>query len=254
MRNVGVIRSGRWILDSLDWDVDNGEHWVVLGPNGAGKSTLMSIASARLFPSRGEVAVLGLEMGAVHLSEITPAIGFVGAAEDEVIPATERVIDVVATAVHGMRGRWREEYDVVDIERAEDLLDTWGVGDLADRALGSLSDGEWKRVMIARALMTDPELLILDEPAAGLDVGAREHLVADLEQMALDERGPCTITVTHHFDEIPRTASHAILLSSGRAISQGPIRAVLTDETISTAYGCALRALEHDGRWMVIRA
>lgn len=254
MRGVGVIRAGRWILDGIDWEVDAGEHWVVLGPNGAGKSTLMSIAGARMFPSRGEVTVLGHELGAVHLSEITPAVGYVGAAEGQHIPDSERVVDVVATAVHGIRGRWRETYDRVDVERAVGALTTWGVGGLADRHLGSLSDGEWKRVMIARALMTDPEMLILDEPAAGLDVAAREDLVADLERMARDEHGPCTITVTHHFEEIPSTASHAILLSAGHTIVQGRLRDVISDASISMAYGCALHAVEHDGRWMVMRA
>lgn len=253
LRDVGVVRRGRWILDNISWDVHAGEHWVVLGPNGAGKSTLVAIAGARLFPSRGEVTVVGHDMGAVHLSEIIPSIGFVGAADDEVIPADERVLDVVATSVHGMRGRWREVYDEVDIARAGRMLTSWGVGDLTERALGTLSDGEWKRVMIARALMTDPEILILDEPAAGLDVAARERVVADLETMAVGGRGPTTITVTHHFEEIPSTASHAIVLCTGRALAQGPIREVITDDAVSAAYGMTLRVIAHEGRWTVVR-
>jgi iron complex transport system ATP-binding protein len=170
------------------------------------------------------------------------------------IPRDELVINVVATAVHGIRGRWREQYDGVDLSRARRLLQDWGVFELAERALGTLSDGECQRVMIARALMTDPEILILDEPATGLDVAAREHLVADLEWMARDKRGPCTITVTHHFEEIPKTASHAILLSEGHVVSLGPIRTVLTNESVSTAYGYRFRVVDADGRWMVMRA
>lgn len=253
MRGVGVIRSGRWILDGIDLEVESGQHWVVLGPNGAGKSTLVAIGAARMFPSRGGVWVVGLELGAVHLSEVTPSVGFVGASEVDVIPTEERVLDAVVTAAHGVRGRWRESYEDVDLDRGRALLERWGVASCAQRPLASLSDGERKRALIARALMTDPELLILDEPAAGLDVAAREGLVGDLEGMARDPHGPSTITVTHHFEEIPRTTTHALILNDGRVIAQGPIHSVLTDSAISAAYGTPLRAIDHGGRWSVMR-
>ena len=254
MMDVGVIRDGRWILHGVEWNVDSGEHWVVIGPNGAGKSTLVAIASGRLFPSRGEVWILGLQLGAVHLDDITPFVGFVSGKDAQLIPDDEPVIDVVLTAAYGIRGRWKESYDPRDVDRAHALLELWNMGDLAGRRFGSLSDGERKRALIARARMSDPEVLILDEPAAGLDVAARENLVSDLEAIARDPGSPCTITVTHHTEEIPTTASHAAVLSEGRMIVQGPIADVLTDATMSSAYGIPLRVGRVRGRWMVTRA
>jgi iron complex transport system ATP-binding protein len=176
-------------------------------------------------------------------------IGWVGAGVTDAIPAREQVRDVVVTASWGITGRWREEYDEADIRRAERLLRLMGMSELAARRFGTLSDGERKRTLIARALMTDPEILLLDEPAAGLDLGGREQLVARLSAMAADASAPTTVLVTHHVEEIPASVTHALLLRAGVAVAQGPVHDVLTNEALSAAYGIPLHIERRDGRW-----
>jgi len=249
LREVAVVRDGATLVDGVDWQVAADQRWVILGPNGAGKTTLLRVASTRLFPTRGAVHVLGERLGAVDVFELRPRIGLSSVALGERIPARERVRDVVLTASYGMVGRWRERYDEHDEARADDVLKQVGCDHLRDRTYGTLSEGERKRAQIARALMTDPELLLLDEPAAGLDLGGREDLVGRLAAIAADPAAPTTVLVTHHVEEIPAGFTHALLLRGGQVIARGPIEQVLDDDTLSATFGLPLALDRRDGRY-----
>jgi iron complex transport system ATP-binding protein len=246
---VGVVRSGADLLRDVTWTVREGERWVVLGPNGAGKTTLFDLLAARSYPSRGRVSVLGEVLGEVDVFELRPRIGLSSASLADGVPGRERVRDVVLTAAHGVVGRWREAYDEVDLQRAEALLAAFGVAGLGDRTFGTLSEGERKRVLVARAVMTDPELLLLDEPAAGLDLRGREDLVTGLSRLAHDPAAPTTVLVTHHVEEIPPGFDHVLLLRQGGVVAAGPVETVLTAATLSDTFGLALRVSVEDGRW-----
>lgn len=246
---VGVRRGTSWILSGVTWTVREGDRWVVLGPNGAGKSTLLAIAATRMHPTVGTVRILGETLGMSDVFDLRPMIGLVGAGLTDSIPSRETVRDVVLTASWGITGRWREEYDVADVRRAEQLIRLLGIAELADRSFGTLSDGERKRALIARSLMTDPELLLLDEPAAGLDLGGREQLVGRLSEMARDPASPATVLVTHHVEEIPSDMTHALLVRGGTTVAQGPLDHVLTNEALSATYGLPLDVRRRDGRW-----
>ena len=240
LHNVNVVRGGRNILRDVSWFVNEGERWVVLGPNGAGKSTLLSIAAARLHPSGGEVQILDETLGAVDVFELRPRIGISSAASATQIPGHEKVSDVVVTAAYAVSGRWKEEYEAMDDARATELLADWGVETLAERTFGSLSDGERKRTLIARALMTDPELLLLDEPGAGMDISGREDLVERLSALAADPYAPATVLITHHLEEIPAGFTHALLLREGQLVAAGPIAQTITEENLARTYGMDL--------------
>lgn len=234
--------------------MQEGERWAILGPNGAGKSTLMSVCAARLHPTSGMVDILDEILGAVDVFELRPRIGLTSGAIASQIPPGERVRDVVVTAAYGVTGRWREGYDDMDHARAEELLDQWGVAHLAERTFGSLSDGERKRVLTARALMTDPELMILDEPGAGMDIAGREDLVARLTDLARDPEAPTTLLVTHHLEELPQGLTHLLLLNHGKVVAQGPIDEVLTSENLTEAYDMPLNLSKIDGRYTAFSA
>jgi len=203
MSGVGVRRGQTVLLDAVDWTVAEGERWVVVGPNGAGKTTLLRIAATQLHPTRGTVEVLGERLGRGDVFELRPMIGFASSAVAAQLEDDMRVRDVVVSAAYGYLGTGKEEYSAPDYARARALLGRWGVLRFEDRAFGTLSEGERKRVLIARALMSNPELLLLDEPAAGLDLGAREDLVRRLGTLAKDESAPALVLVTHHVEEIP---------------------------------------------------
>ncbi|WP_144723389.1 ABC transporter ATP-binding protein [Cellulosimicrobium sp. TH-20] len=250
LKGVTVRRHPKTILDAVDWQVNEGERWVVLGRNGAGKTTLLQIASARMHPTAGTADVLGVRLGRVDVFELRPRVGLASAALADRIPGDETVRDVVLTAAYGVTGRWREEYEEFDAQRADDLLAAFGVDHLADRTFGTLSEGERKRTQIARALMTDPELLLLDEPAAGLDLGGREELVGALAELAGDPASPVLVLVTHHVEEIPPGFTHVLLLKDGVVHTAGPIREVLTAENLSDAFGVPLLVAHGGGRWM----
>lgn len=236
MSGVAVRRGRTELLADLDWNVELDERWVVLGPNGAGKTTLLRLAAAELFPSTGTVDLFGERMGRVSVFDLRPRIGFTSAAIAARVPGDEVVRDVVVSAGYAVLGRWREEYDRLDITRAVELLGAMGIGHLAERTFGTLSEGERKRALIARALMTDPEMLLLDEPAAGLDLGGREDLVARLSALALDPDAPAMVLVTHHVEEIPPGFTHALLLREGRTVVAGLIDDVLTAGNLAKTF------------------
>jgi iron complex transport system ATP-binding protein len=249
-----VIRSGKPIVDRVGWRVDAGERWVVVGPNGAGKSTVLSVASTRLWPSRGSVAVLGEEMGRVDARVLRRRIGDAGAALAERFHPELTAADVVVSAATGALAPWWDTYDRADRDRAAALLDLLGVAPLAERTFGTLSTGERQRVLLARTLMPDPDLLLLDEPAAGLDLGAREDFVARLEGLAAMPRPAAIVLVTHHLEEIPRGFDRALLLAGGRVVASGPTADVIADGPLSTAYGIGLRVTREAGRFAARRA
>ncbi|MTD16724.1 ATP-binding cassette domain-containing protein [Nakamurella sp. YIM 132087] len=246
---VTVRRGSTTLLDRISWNVDADERWVVLGPNGAGKTTLLQIAAATMHPTSGRAHVLGERLGAVNLADVRPRIGFSSAALATRVPPNEKVRDVVVSAGYGVIGRWRERYDAMDDDRALELLDAFGVAHLADRLYGTLSEGERKRTLAARALMTDPELLLLDEPAAGLDLGGREDLLGRLTRLAADPLSPATILVTHHVEEIPAGFTHVLLVRGGAVVGAGPLGETLTEQSLSKTFGLGLVLEQRDGRY-----
>jgi iron complex transport system ATP-binding protein len=251
--DVTVKRGQATLLEGIDWTVEEDERWVILGPNGAGKTTLLQVAAAQIHPTSGVAAVLGEVLGTVDVFELRPRIGLTSAAIADRIPRSELVRDVVVSASYSVLGRWREHYDDLDHDRARDLLVEVGAGDLLERTFGTLSEGERKRVQIARALMTDPELLLLDEPAAGLDLGGREDLVSTLSVLAMDDLSPATVLVSHHVEEIPPGFTHAMLLRKGRMVASGPVEHVLTEEVVSATFGMPLQLRHEEGRWAARR-
>jgi iron complex transport system ATP-binding protein len=237
---VSVIRNGSFLVRGLSWQVELDERWVVLGPNGAGKTTLLNLASGRLHPSRGVAWILGERLGRTDVNELRTRIGLTTGRIADQVPPDERVVDVVVTAAWSVVGRWRERYDIQDEARARTLLAQLGMSALAEREFGTLSEGERKRTQIARALMTDPELMLLDEPAAGLDLGGREDLLGRLTELAEDPDAPALVLVTHHVEEIPPGFTHAMLLREGTVIAAGPLGETLTADNLSKTFGLPL--------------
>jgi iron complex transport system ATP-binding protein len=249
LTDVSIVRNGNRILDQVSWTVDSDDRWVILGPNGAGKTTLLQVAAAFMHPSSGTAQILDDTMGRVDVFELRPRIGFASTAMAKRIPAEEKVVDVVLTAAYSVTGRWHEDYENMDVSRAQQVLAEWKLSHLEDRRFGDLSDGEQKRVQIARSVMTDPELLLLDEPAASLDLGAREELLQLLTGYANAPYAPGIVMVTHHVEEIPRGFTHALLLSEGHVAAAGAIEEVLVSETLSDVFGLDLRITNEDGRY-----
>ncbi|WP_203710852.1 ABC transporter ATP-binding protein [Asanoa siamensis] len=246
---IGVTRNRNQLLRDVAWTVYPDERWVMLGPNGAGKTTLLSIAAGQLHPTTGSAVVLGEKIGRTDVWELRTRIGLTTAKVAERIPGEERVLDAVVTAAWSVVGRWREQYDPMDEARARGLLDQLGVAALADRTYGTLSEGERKRVQISRALMTDPELLLLDEPAAGLDLGGREDLLKRLTTLAADPDAPAIVLVTHHVEEIPPGFTHAMLLRDGAIVAQGPVEQTITAAHLSETFGQPLVVEHNAGRY-----
>lgn len=249
LSDISVRRGDRIILGPLNWQVLEGQRWVILGPNGAGKTTLLQICSSLIHPTTGEIHILGEKLGRVDVFELRTRIGLTSSALVEQLSPDELVMDVVLTAAYAMLGRWQEKYDLWDESRAMALLTALGVRELGERLFGSLSEGEKKRVQIARALMADPELLLLDEPASSLDLGGREDLLRRIESLSRDPLAPATVIVTHHIEEIPVGTTHALLLRDGVAVAQGEVASVITDQNLTQAYGLAITVQTEGGRF-----
>jgi iron complex transport system ATP-binding protein len=252
-RNLTLRRGGHRLVGPVTWSVELDERWVVIGPNGAGKTSLLRIAAAMEHPSSGKAYVLGERLGRVDLSELRSRVGLSSSALSQRVPDGEIVRDLVVSAGYAVLGRWREKYDDVDYEQAIEMLESVGAEHLADRAYDTLSEGERKRVLIARSLMTDPELLLLDEPAAGLDLGGREELVARLADLAADPDAPAIVLVTHHVEEIPQGFSHCLILSEGEVVDAGLLTDVLNGENLSKAFGQSIALDLIDGRYFARR-
>jgi iron complex transport system ATP-binding protein len=253
MRGVSLRRSECTLVGPLDWAVELDERWVIIGPNGAGKTSLLRIAAATEHPSSGVAYVLGERLGRVDVSELQARIGLSSSALAQRVPDHEVVRDLVVSAGYAVLGRWRERYEDIDYQRAIDMLESLGAEHLAERSYGTLSEGERKRVQIARALMTNPEMLLLDEPAAGLDLGGREELVARLTDLAADPDAPALVLVTHHVEEVPPGFSHCMLLSEGQVVAAGLLPDVLTADNLSTAFGQSIALEVVDGRYFARR-
>jgi iron complex transport system ATP-binding protein len=249
--NVTVLRDQKPILNNVDWQVHSNQRWVIVGPNGAGKTTLLRVAASQIHPSTGTAKLLGSTLGEVNVFELRTRIGFASNAMSVHIPNSETVLDAVMTASYGITGRWNEKYDDVDQRRAKRVLAEWQLEELSNRPFGTLSDGERKRVQIARSVMPDPEILLLDEPVASLDMAAREHTISILGGYAFAPTAPAIIMVTHHIEEIPKGFTHALILSRGQVYAAGEIDATLTTEKISGAFGFGLEVSKDGDRFRV---
>lgn len=251
--DVTFIRGGNTLLGPMSWQVELDERWVIIGPNGAGKTTLIRLAAAEEFPSGGKAWIMNERVGKTDMRDLRTMIGMSSAALANRIPAEEKVEDLVVSAGYAILGRWREEYEALDLEQATEILEQVGAMHLAKRTWGTLSEGERKRVLVARALMTNPELLLLDEPGAGMDLGGREDLVGYLGELAMDADAPAIVMITHHVEEIPAGFTHAMLLDEGKVVAQGLIDDVLTSENLTKAFHQQISISKIDGRYFARR-
>lgn len=252
--DVSFIRDGKTLLGPITWQVELDERWVIVGPNGAGKTTLIRLAAAEEFPSSGKAWIMGERVGKTDMRDLRTMIGVSSSALGNRIPPNEKVADLVVSAGYAILGRWREEYEELDLDQATEILEQVGALHLAERTWGTLSEGERKRVLVARALMTNPELLLLDEPSAGMDLGGREDLVGYLGELAMDADAPAIVMITHHVEEIPDGFTHALLLDEGSVVAQGLIDDVLTSENLSRGFHQSISIDKIDGRYFARRS
>lgn len=249
LTDVDFVRDERTILSKINWEVRSHERWVILGPNGSGKTTLCRLASLYLHPSRGTIDVLGRRLGKTDVRALRTHLGFTSAALVAMLRPNLRVEDAVVTGKNAALAPYWHTYTDEDRGRARQLLKRFDCGNLGDADFGTLSSGERQRVMLARTLMSDPSLLLLDEPTTGLDLGGREDLIALLSGLAADDKAPATIMITHHVDEIPPGFTHALLIREGRILEKGPIEATLTAPHLSNCFGLPLRVERRAERW-----
>ncbi|MDA8274118.1 MAG: ATP-binding cassette domain-containing protein [Actinomycetota bacterium] len=251
LAGVGVVRDGVDLLADVTWRVGRDERWAVLGPNGSGKTTLLRVAGASLWPTRGSVTVLGARIGTVDLRRLRRRIAVVSASVTRALRPALGALDVVLTGRTAALETWWDTYDDDDRAEARRLLADAGlvVEAVEDRPFGLLSEGERQQVLLARALMGQPELLLMDEPAAGLDLAARERLVARLAALAADPSTPPLVLVTHHLEEVPPGTTHTALLRRGRVVAAGPVEEVLVAGAVSEAFGLPVEVGRHGGRY-----
>lgn len=250
MTGVGFVRDGRAILDHIDFRVEPRERWVILGANGSGKTSLVRLAALYDHPSSGTVEVLGERLGTTDVRSLRRRIGYMSASLADALRPQLTSTEVVMTAKFAALEPWWHRYEDDDRRRAVECLDRMAVASLAERTFGSLSSGEQQRVLLARTLMNDPGLLLLDEPSARLDLAGRENLVRALGDLAGDPQSPPLVLVTHHVNEIPRGISHAVLLHRGRILRSGPIDQVMTAEFLGECFGLDLHLEQRaDGRY-----
>jgi iron complex transport system ATP-binding protein len=250
IRGVSVIRTGNLLLDGVDWHIHRGERWVLLGPNGSGKTTLVSIVSTYLWPSRGTVSLLGHAVGSVDVRELRRRIGIVSASLEARIPAQLSAFDVVVAGATGATAPWWDLRTRAAERRAAEMLELVGCAALRDRRFELLSSGERQRIQIARCMMLDQDLLLLDEPAAGLDLGAREQLAMLLARLNAETNLAATVVVTHHVEEIASGTTHAMVLRSGRVVAAGPVADTVTGPILTEAFGLPLRVERVGGRFV----
>ena len=250
-KDVSVVRDGVNILSDVNWIVEDNQRWVIIGPNGAGKTTLLKVAAAQIQPTTGTAQVLGETLGGVNVFDLRTRVGFASSALVSHMPNSETVLNAVMTASYAITGRWTENYEDIDQKRARRVLAEWNLSEHAERAFGTLSDGERKRVQLARSVMTDPELLLLDEPVASLDLGSREHTVQLLGAYASSPVAPSMVMVTHHLEEIPVGFTHAMLLNAGSVVAQGDISRVINSNLLSETFGFGLLVTNENHRYQV---
>ncbi|MBN8866051.1 MAG: ATP-binding cassette domain-containing protein [Solirubrobacterales bacterium] len=238
-----------YLLEGIDWLVELGQHWVVLGPNGAGKTTLLHLAAADSHASDGTVDVLGRRLGATDMRKLREDIGLVDARTSRAIPPRRPVLETIESGAFNSIALQHQRLEESHLSRARELLTTVGLDDLATRSFGECSQGERQRILLARALMASPDLLLLDEPASGLDLPSREQLVSALVAMAGHDPSLTTVTVTHHLEEIPPTVTHGLLLRGGKVLAQGTIEETLTSENVSECFGLPIEVGRRSGRW-----
>jgi iron complex transport system ATP-binding protein len=249
LSGVTVRREGVRVLSGVDWHVGHADRWVILGPNGSGKTTLLQVAAARLWPTAGTVEVLGARLGKVDVRTLRPRVALVSGAVTRQLRADLSARGVVASGRFGALETWWNRYTAEDWEKADGLLARGGVAELGERPFGVISEGERQQVLLARALMSDPELVLLDEPFAGLDLGAREQLLVQLAALASDAQAPPVVLVTHHCEEIPPGFTHGGLVRHGTLVAAGRLRDVITSASVSACFDVDVTVGCSDGRW-----
>jgi iron complex transport system ATP-binding protein len=254
LQGVTVVHGTQRVLQDVTWAVHPGQRWVVLGGNGAGKTTLSQVVAGGLPVTEGRVTLLGEDLATADLDDLAPSVGLCSAAIADLLDVQATVVDLVLAGAWGALARGGSWLEDSDAQRARRLLASLGCGVLAHRAFGTLSEGERKRVQIARALMADPELLVLDEPAAGLDLGGREALLARLTRLSRDPASPSLVLITHHVEEIPTGFTHALLLRAGRVVASGPLAETLTQDALAATFGFPVRLVVDDAGRYAARA